>query len=632
MGAPKLTLDVEPTSGDKLYYQAQAPSYDGGDAAFKIIVCMRITNKEKKKIRVTQIGFHFPGTNRDSWQMKAETKAMVIEGSDKTGIEVNGFLDSGQTGIWCNGTVDLTDDDDPEQVFNHVVLSGSAPKKISIHVKCDGFSEVAKKEFDLVKYTNPTDEGAFLFPFSVADMGTGEYFVTRGEHWADGRPYGLQIYALDISLQGIDDGFLSKLKPGITNAKRNEDFRIWNTPVRAVADGTIEEAWDDSPNNVYTGDGFPDNPPTANHVWVKHGNMYVYYTHLIKGSIPDHLKPVSGEPQPFIRAGEELGRAGNSGNASEPHTHIHCAHGSTDGDLRPIVFRKARILAKLFHNPPGAKDWVTLNAEGIPTGEVSIWPESTWPGNKVPTAGLTVRGDWKYKFWQSDNYDEFEAKGNDYFDKGYLMTYASSFIDNEHRRWVGIARESHGGVNFWISPDWTSFVSKVDSHLANDKRLIHVHAFQDGNDVNYFGLVQTGDWKNSCWRSDSIEEFSEVTHDLAQNKGKALVHISNIVVDGTRRWIGIAREASYKTEFFIANSLTEFLRKLEDYEKEGRHCIHMFPYSTADEDRWAGIVRHIDGPVEMWQNTNWDSFNEVVRYAQASQGRRLVGVEFPYQN
>jgi len=31
----------------------------------------------------------------------------------------------------------------------------------------------------------------------------------------------------------------------------------------------------------------------------------------------------------------------------------------------------------------------------------------------------------------------------------------------------------------------------------------------------------------------------------------------------------------------------------------------------------------------MWQNTNWDSFCEVVRYAQASQGRRLVAVEFP---
>lgn len=631
MAKPKLTVTVEPTSGNKLYYQAQAPSFKGGTARTKIIVCLRIKNNESKKVRVTGIAFHYPGSTRNPKRMDAETKSIVPDPPpDLSGIEANGWIEPGQTATWSNGVVNLTDDDDPEQAFNHEVFSGSVPPKISIHIKCEDYSTVVEKDFDLVRYKEPTVEGAFLFPFSVADLKSGEYFVTKGEHWANGGAWGLQIYALDISLQGTDDGALSSLKAGISKATKNSDFRIWEIPIRAVADGTIEEAFDDSPNNKYTGD-FPDSPPTANHVWIKHGSMYVYYTHLKKGSIPAHLKPVTGEPKPFIRAGEELGLAGNSGNASGPHTHIHCAHGSTSGDLRPIVFRNARILDTGVSNPPAPDgDWVTLNAEGIPKEEVAIWPESTWPGFKVPTAGLTVRGDWGYKFWKGADYAEFSSEGQKYFDNGYPMTYASSFLDNGKRRWVGIARKSNEGTTTWISSSWSSFGQKAtELHKDKGKRLIHVHAFKEGNTVKYFGLSQTGDWSNTAWMSDNYDEFSAKAKDLAKKENQALVHISNIVIDGTRRWIGIARGASFTTEFFTKPNLTEFLAKLASYDKAGKHCIHMFPYLKDDGRHWAGIVRKIDGPVEMWQNSNWDSFVEVVRYAQASQGRRLVAVEFP---
>ena len=631
MDKPDLTVKVEPTSGNKLFYQAQAPALQGGTARTKIIICLRITNNEDKKVRVTGIGFHFPGTNRDSEQMKAETKSIVPDGSEQTAIEVNGWIGSHVTATWSNGTVNLTDGDDPPQEFNQVYLTGSVPPKISIHIKCEDFADVWKKDFDLAPFTDPTGEGAFLFPFSVADLKPGEFFVTKGEHWANGGAWGLQIYAHDISLQGPENGVLSSYKAGISTAKKNSDFRIWGIPVRAVADGTIEEAFDDSPNNEYTGD-FPDDPPEANHVWIKHGSIYVYYTHLQKGSIPENLKPVDGKPKPFIRAGEMLGLAGNSGNASGPHTHIHCAKGSTAGDLRPFVFRKAWILDKkiidVLQNL--ASGWVRLDAEGIPKEEVAIWPESTSPGFKVPTAGLTVRGDWGYKFWKGDDFDEFNAQGQEHFDNGYPMTYASSFLDNGHRRWVGIARKSNEGTTTWVSSSWSSFLDKAnDLHKDKGKRLIHVHAFKDDGTVKYFGLAQTGDWSNTCWMSNSFDDFKTQAQELAGKEKRALVHISTIVVDGVRRWIGISRGASYTTEFFTSPSLTQFLDELASYDKKGKHCIHMFPYLTQGEHHWAGIVRKIDGPVEMWQNTNWDSFCEVVRYAQASQGRRLVAVEFP---
>jgi hypothetical protein len=636
MDKPDLTVTVEPTSGDKLFYQVQAPAWLGGIAQTKIIVRLRITNNEDKKIRVTDIGFHFPGTDRNSERMEAITKSIVPDNTEQSAIDVNGWIKPGVTATWSNGYVNLTDDDEPDQASNHVYLTGSVPPKISIHIKCEDFADVVKKDFELVRYTDPTEEGAFLFPFSVADLNPGEYFVTKGDHGTNGGPWGLQIYAHDISLQGTDGGTtLSSLETGISTATKNSDLRIWEIPVRAVADGTIEEAFDDSPNNDYTGDYpvYPEgvDPPEANHVWVKHGTIYVYYTHLKKGSIPENLKPVDGKPKPFIRAGEKLGLAGNSGHATGPHTHIHCSKGSIDGDLRPFVFRNAwvleKVIAGLYKNAGG---WVRLNAEGIPIVEVAIWPASTWPGFKVPTAGLTVRGDWGYKFWKGDDYDEFEAEGQKHFDKGYPMTYASSFLDGGQRRWVGIARKSNEGITFWISNSWSSFGAKAnDEHKDKGKRLIHVHAFKEGGTVKYFGLAQSGDWSNTCWMSNSFEEFKTKAHELAKKESQALVHISTILVDGERRWIGISKGASYTTEFFTSPSLTKFLEELASYDKKAKHCIHIFPYLIQGEHHWAGIVRKIDGPVEMWQNTNWDSFCEVVRYAQASQGRRLVAVEFP---
>src|SRR4029434_2962772 len=127
---------------NKLYYQAQAPSFKGGTARTKIIVCLRIKNNESDKARVTGIAFHYPGSNREPDKMKAETKAIVPDTPDQSGIEANGWINPGVTATWSNGTVNLTDDEDTEQEFNHVVFSGAVPPKISIHIKCEDYSDV----------------------------------------------------------------------------------------------------------------------------------------------------------------------------------------------------------------------------------------------------------------------------------------------------------------------------------------------------------------------------------------------------------------------------------------------------------------------------------------------------------
>ncbi|SHG74665.1 Peptidase family M23 [Chryseolinea serpens] len=634
MSKPNLTIAVEPVLDNKLRYLAQAPSFKGGTARSKIIVRLRITNNENKKVQVTHIAFHFPDSSIPKKGMEAVTKAIDPDdrADGESTIDINGWINPHKTATWSNGTVNL-DADGTQQAFNQYYHDGPAPKKISIHVQCADFSEVVvTKDFELAPFTSPTTEGAFLFPFSAADIKSGEYFVTRGEHWANGGADGWQIYAHDIFLEGSVNGEpISQYKDGITKPTKNSDFRIWGIPVRAMADGIVVKAQDDTPANTYTGESPPSPAPEANHVWVKHGEVYVYYTHFQQHSIPAELKPTAKNPKPFVRAGDMLGRAGNSGNASGPHTHVHCAYGDMYGALVPFPFRKAWIVDTKKSNPPkNNSQWERLDAEGIPREYVAIWPESTWPGFKVPTAGLTVHGTWDYKFWKSEDFDSFKTKVHAYADAGYPITYASSFLDNGHRRWVGVFRKSTDKSSFWVKDTWSSFADEATrQHSEHGKRTIHVHAFDDGGTTKYFGIAQEGTWANTCWMSDSWDAFKTKVSELAHD-GRALVHVSNVALNGSRHWIGISRSAGYTTELFYSTSLTEFESKLDAYKVHGKYCIHMFPYVNGSEHRWAGIVKKMDGPVEMWQNTNWDSFVEVVRYAQQSQQRRLVAVEFPY--
>jgi murein DD-endopeptidase MepM/ murein hydrolase activator NlpD len=61
--------------------------------------------------------------------------------------------------------------------------------------------------------------------------------------------------------------------------------------------------------------GEPDREHPANHVTVRCGDVEVFMAHLMRGS----AKVSAGA---MVRAGEPVGRVGNSGHTLEPHLHI----------------------------------------------------------------------------------------------------------------------------------------------------------------------------------------------------------------------------------------------------------------------------------------------------------------------
>ena len=101
----------------------------------------------------------------------------------------------------------------------------------------------------------------------------------------------------------------------------NRSYHAYNADILAAADGRVVSTKDGIPENV------PQSPKMAvpitletiggNFVMEDIGNgRYAFYAHLIPGS-------VAVKPGDQIKAGQVIGKLGNSGNSSEPHLHFH---------------------------------------------------------------------------------------------------------------------------------------------------------------------------------------------------------------------------------------------------------------------------------------------------------------------
>lgn len=119
------------------------------------------------------------------------------------------------------------------------------------------------------------------------------------------------------------------------------DYFILGEPIFSPTEGTILEAVDGL-EDLNPPDRDPQNP-AGNHIVIqpKGTDLYILLAHLQKGSI-------SVKPGEYVKQGQQLGCAGNSGNTSEPHLHIHCATITGEGFVRggegvPLTFNEKML-------------------------------------------------------------------------------------------------------------------------------------------------------------------------------------------------------------------------------------------------------------------------------------------------
>ncbi|MES2682415.1 MAG: peptidoglycan DD-metalloendopeptidase family protein [Pseudomonadota bacterium] len=233
---------------------------------------------------------------------------------------------------------------------------------------------------------------AAQLPFSANDLGIGERFST-GTHGA-----GIQAMGKDIGARRhVSDNNWPWKKNNAVDGKVLDNHVIYNKPFYAMADGTVVGCWRNAPENV-PGSSHPDLVAKrfaggGNHLWIlQNDGSYALYAHATPGSIPKEICPhdaalFSGTQGPYaspdidpsvkvsngakIKAGQMLGRVGNSGSSSGPHLHVH-----VEKDGKPVPMKFDRGLTRSFGGQTASlsKSWTRVAGNTLPEGDILFWP------------------------------------------------------------------------------------------------------------------------------------------------------------------------------------------------------------------------------------------------------------------
>jgi hypothetical protein len=516
MSAPNLTVTVEPSAGNAILYLPLAPKSVNDAARGEVALEFTIRNNEAAAIQLTGLAISFPGSTG-------------IAGANLA-PDLN--IAAHATAIWNFSTA------------NDLATPFPAPGHVSFAFTCHGFGEPLSLTLALAAAGAPVP-GGFTFPSAAADLRIGEYWSGQSlTHGAGAN--GSQLFAYDMGVVGLDPSSkaFSSLLPGTDNAD-NADSRIWGKPIRAVADGTVLEAENDVPNNPaplhWTSDtdltaklnaqaanfwNKPQfkNPGAGNHFYLQHGDHVVLYAHMQKGSLNPALLQAGAQ----VKRGELLGLAGNAGNSTGPHLHIHAIKGTAPetGPLRPLPYRDMWVVeATAIHPPDPSGPWVKSADQGLPIVPSLIWPAATRPTWYPPGWGEIARSGVSNSAFQTE-FDKVTGSG-------YRMVWIDGFDVGGKPYFNMIFRAEDGTL--WqaeIGLDAAHYQTAFDKWKTAGYRLVHAETFLNSGSVLYAGIWEKRSgpaWSAYHGRSAA---FHQSQFDTLTKQGYVPVVVSAVETSG----------------------------------------------------------------------------------------------------
>ena len=140
------------------------------------------------------------------------------------------------------------------------------------------------------------------------------------------------------------------------NGSQNEDYHCFGKQLNAPGNGKIVTVMNSVPDNIPG--QFNADVPEGNHVIIDHENgEFSMLAHFKEGSIVVSVGDV-------VTKGQELGKAGNSGNSSEPHLHYQLQTNA---------------------NP--------MNGEGLPAQFLNYYANETFVENGEPIRNQYIKND-----------------------------------------------------------------------------------------------------------------------------------------------------------------------------------------------------------------------------------------------
>ncbi len=369
-----------------------------------------------------------------------------------------------------------------------IFLNSPLPTSLTVKLYFFNYSSPLTITKPLGAYTQ-----TFGMPFRAYDL-------TENEVWESGSTHGggAQVYAYDMGVYGYNDGW-SNLLPG-KDGTQNNHHRVWGKPVYAMADGVIVESSNNCPNNPTPGEeadysGFPSGK-AGNHFYIQHGENIVLYAHMIQSSLNQNLLAVGS----IVKPGDFLGLAGNSGQSSGPHLHIHVRKETEPdtGPFRPLLFNTGWAIEKSsFPMPVSSANWFELTAHGLPgKGDTRafIWPS----GAKPKYNDRIYTGVWRLTSNNQAIVDGviapvFITNDNTYQNQGMRLSELSVVNDNGQILYSGSWRAGSNASKMQLGTSYAAFKSEYDNIAAQGYRLLDLEVFRDANNtLRYAGIYGFG--------------------------------------------------------------------------------------------------------------------------------------------
>ncbi len=207
------------------------------------------------------------------------------------------------------------------EVFRLVSINPIDEVKCTVVYELDNDEKKETVSIPIKTYKTKND---YIFPLKGAWFVWGNSDDTQSHRTMHSQEFGMDL------MQFNDDLMIPQ-----TSSTPNENFKMYNKEVIAIADGKVIDCFGQSPENPAAPEMLPDEviaeiaekygfivAASGNYVVLEHPHgEHSFYGHLVKDS-------VTVEKGQIVKQGQVLGRLGNSGSSTGPHLHFHLMAGS----------------------------------------------------------------------------------------------------------------------------------------------------------------------------------------------------------------------------------------------------------------------------------------------------------------
>lgn len=557
MSTPQIAVKVDPSKGNLVVFEPVSGKDVTAPDVGLLVLVLAIDNVADPAhgdppLHLTRVTVAFPGTSVPTANIDVPPNWWPPDG---TGVHIA----AGETYVWNFLRENGRDDT--------ITLPLPAPDTMELRLHFEGFTKPWTATFPLGPHRSPVDGGGYDFPAHFDDLRADEYWAATSQTHDTGG-FGGQLLAYDMGVSGwnADIGQVSELLPG-TDGTENGHYRILGKKLYSMADGLVLQAIDGIKDNavpigpLLNGDKAHDDAVweaqaqkfwapyddahgggdvvcagCGNHFFIQYGDEVALYAHMEKGSLNKDLIPPKGSTKPIaVKKGDYLGRAGNSGNSSNPHLHLHVTKALIDppallksiaacaaGPPRPLLFRNAFAVDSAdLAFPDISGPWVRLRNQGPPRGESFpntplIWPlgrHPEWNGWEDLGASITSApavaawspdrldlfagrsdGQLSHRTWNGSHWSNWETLGG--FFKGAPVAVSRAFqrIDVFARR-----KDDHIVQRQWDGSSWHDWQDLgggfTSAPAVASMRPNRLDLFAVGPD----GSLQHRGWDGSAW-------------------------------------------------------------------------------------------------------------------------------------